>query len=124
MSTRRKKYAKGTGPMGYIPSPNEAIAENDLVLAKDPNNDKAKNGLENLSKSQIKKTEKQEEAKKVEKNEKVKQENKKEEPKVELKPKETEVAKPVKEQLPLTDSQKLDKVLLLMADMMKEIKDR
>lgn len=34
MSTRRKKYAKGTGPMGYIPSPNEAIAENDLVLAK------------------------------------------------------------------------------------------
>ena len=34
MSTRRKKYAKGTGPMGYIPSPNEAIAENDIVLAK------------------------------------------------------------------------------------------
>ena len=34
MSTRRKKYAKGTGPMGYIPSPNEAIAENDIILAK------------------------------------------------------------------------------------------
>lgn len=34
MTRRIKKYAKGTGPLGYIPSPNEAIAKNDIVLAR------------------------------------------------------------------------------------------
>lgn len=85
-----------------------------LVLSKDPNNEKAKKGLENLSKPQIK----QEEKKVVQKEEpKIK-----EEPKVEVKPQEVELTKPVKEQLPLTDSQKLDQVLLLMSEMMKETK--
>ena len=34
MKNKRKKYAKGTGPIGYIPSPSEAIAKNDIVLAR------------------------------------------------------------------------------------------
>lgn len=34
MKNKRKKYAKGTGPIGYIPSPSEAIAKNDIALAR------------------------------------------------------------------------------------------